>query len=74
MALRMRDLMSNAPALEGPLATLSFLLAQNGEALGTMWGEQRAREKLAHQAGFTNVDVMGVEGDLLNAYHVATKR
>jgi 2-polyprenyl-3-methyl-5-hydroxy-6-metoxy-1,4-benzoquinol methylase len=48
-------------------------LGQGGEALGTAWGEQRARELLAG-AGFADVHVIEVEGDRFNNYYVATRR
>jgi ubiquinone/menaquinone biosynthesis C-methylase UbiE len=51
--------------------TVSLALA--GEGLGTVWGEQKARE-LLHEAGFTDVDVARVEGDILNNYYISTKR
>ncbi|HEX4759631.1 MAG TPA: class I SAM-dependent methyltransferase [Thermoleophilaceae bacterium] len=51
---------------------MTVSLSQHGEGLGTMWGEQKARELLA-EAGFEQVDVQRVEGDILNNYYVATK-
>lgn len=51
---------------------MTVSLALNGEGLGTVWGEQVARELLA-EAGFTNVSVKRVEGDILNNYYIATK-
>ncbi len=51
---------------------MTVSLALNGEGLGTMWGEQLARQKLA-EAGFTRVDVKRVEGDIMNAYYTCTK-
>ncbi|MEE8137588.1 MAG: transcriptional regulator, partial [Thermoanaerobaculia bacterium] len=39
---------------------------------GAVWGEQKAREMLA-AAGFTNVDVEQVEGDILNSYYIARR-
>jgi 2-polyprenyl-3-methyl-5-hydroxy-6-metoxy-1,4-benzoquinol methylase len=51
---------------------MTVSLALNGEGLGTMWGEQLARQKLA-EAGFTNVETKGVEGDIFNAYYVCKK-
>jgi len=44
-------------------------LAQGGEGLGAVWGEETARELLA-EAGFGDVEVRHVEGDLVNAYFV----
>ena len=51
---------------------MSVSLAQGAEGLGTMWGEQKALEMLA-AAGFTNVEVERVDGDILNNYYIATK-
>jgi ubiquinone/menaquinone biosynthesis C-methylase UbiE len=51
---------------------MTVSLALNGEGLGTMWGEQKARELLA-EAGFKNIDVKTVEGDIFNNYYIATK-
>lgn len=68
--------------LEHPLgSTLHFFstfycmttsLAQGGEGLGTMWGEQKARELLA-EAGFARVDLKQIEGDPMHAFYVADK-
>lgn len=51
---------------------MTVSLALNGEGLGTMWGEQLAKKMLA-DAGFTKVDIKRVEGDIMNAYYIATK-
>jgi 2-polyprenyl-3-methyl-5-hydroxy-6-metoxy-1,4-benzoquinol methylase len=48
---------------------MTVSLAQGGEGLGAMWGEQKARELLA-DAGFTSVDVHVLEHDPFNAYFV----
>lgn len=68
--------------LEHPLAPMLYTfscmhcmtvsLAQAGEGLGAMWGEQKARQMLA-EAGFTRVDVKQVAGDTLNNYYIAMK-
>ncbi len=65
--------------LEHPLAAalysvslfhcMTVSLAHGGEGLGTMWGEQKARELLAG-AGFTSVETVAIEGDMLNTYYV----
>ena len=55
------------------LHCMTVSLAQGGEGLGSMWGEQRARQLLA-EAGFTDVDVRRVEGDIVNNYYIATTR
>jgi len=49
---------------------MTVSLAQGGEGLGTMWGEQKARELLA-AAGFGSVEVHHLEHDPTNAYYVA---
>ena len=51
---------------------MSVSLAQGGEGLGTMWGEQRARELFA-AAGLRVVGVEQVEGDMMNNYYLATR-
>ena len=52
---------------------MTVSLALDGEGLGTVWGEQKARQMLA-DAGFTDVQVERVEGDVLNNYYIAHKR
>lgn len=54
------------------LHCMTVSLALGGDGLGTVWGEQLARKMLA-DAGFTKVDIKSVEGDILNAYYIATK-
>ena len=51
---------------------MTVSLALNGEGLGTMWGEQKARE-LMGEAGFTDIDVKQVDGDIFNNYYIAKK-
>jgi len=51
---------------------MTVSLALGGEGLGTCWGEQKALELLA-EAGFTNVAVKRVEGDIMNSYYIAMK-
>jgi hypothetical protein len=51
---------------------MTVSLALGGEGLGTVWGEQLARE-LLNDAGFRRIDVRSVEGDFMNAYYVCTK-
>ncbi|MGH2532610.1 MAG: class I SAM-dependent methyltransferase [Thermomicrobiales bacterium] len=68
--------------LEHPLAAtlytystmhcMTVSLAQGGEGLGTMWGEQKARQML-DEAGFTLHSVEQVPGDILNNYYIAAK-
>ncbi len=52
------------------LHCMTVSLAHGGEGLGTMWGEQKAREYLA-AAGFGSVETARVEGDMFNTYYVA---
>lgn len=73
---------THAGNMENPMAPMMYAvstfhcmtvsLALGGEGLGTMWGEQKARELLA-EAGFTDVSVAHVEGDIMNAYYVCKK-
>ncbi|MGH2561139.1 MAG: class I SAM-dependent methyltransferase [Thermomicrobiales bacterium] len=51
---------------------MTVSLAQGGEGLGTMWGEQKARQML-EEAGFTLRAVEQIPGDILNNYYIATK-
>jgi 2-polyprenyl-3-methyl-5-hydroxy-6-metoxy-1,4-benzoquinol methylase len=51
---------------------MTVSLAQGGEGLGTVWGEQKARELLA-EAGFTRIDTDAVEGDILNIFYIVRK-
>jgi hypothetical protein len=51
---------------------LTVSLAYGGEGLGTAWGEQLARSKLA-EAGFTKVETNQIDGDFLNLYYIAQK-
>lgn len=51
---------------------MTVSLANGGPGLGTMWGEQIARDVLA-KGGFENVDVRRLETDILNSYYIARK-
>ena len=51
---------------------MTVSLALGGEGLGNMWGTQKARELLA-EAGFKDVEVKSVEGDIMNAYYICRK-
>lgn len=51
---------------------MTVSLALDGDGLGTMWGEQKARHMLT-DAGFAHVEIDHVEGDIINNYYVATK-
>ena len=48
---------------------MTVSLAQGGDGLGAMWGEELARE-LLEQAGFSSVDLHLLEHDPFNAYFV----
>jgi SAM-dependent methyltransferase len=73
------DLADNVDHPLGPfLYTVSCMhcmtvsLAQGGAGLGAVWGEQLALEMLA-AAGFEDVQVANVEGDIGNNYYIATR-
>ena len=73
------DLADNLDHPLGPfLYTISTMhcmtvsLALDGDGLGAVWGEQKARELLG-EAGFSNVDVKTVPGDIVNYYYIATR-
>ena len=49
---------------------MTVSLAQNGEGLGTMWGEQAAQSYLA-EAGFGELHVHHLDGDPMHVFYVA---
>ena len=51
---------------------MTVSLAQGGEGLGAMWGEEKAKEMLK-EAGFTKVEVEQLAHDFQNYYYIATK-
>ena len=51
---------------------MTVSLALGGAGLGSVWGEQQALRMLA-DAGFTDVTVESVEGDIVNSYYVARR-
>lgn len=51
---------------------MTVSLALNGEGLGTVWGEQKAKELLT-EAGFNKIDIEHVEGDIFNSYYICRK-
>jgi 2-polyprenyl-3-methyl-5-hydroxy-6-metoxy-1,4-benzoquinol methylase len=51
---------------------MTVSLAQNGEGLGAMWGEEKTREYLA-RAGFTSVDKNELAHDIQNNWYVVRK-
>ena len=50
---------------------MSVSLAYGGMGLGTVWGEQLARQMIT-EAGFTSVETVHLPGDLINCYHIAS--
>jgi SAM-dependent methyltransferase len=54
------------------LHCMTVSLAQGGEGLGAMWGEQKARE-LFGEAGLVVDDIKQVEGDIVNNYYICSK-
>ncbi len=55
------------------LHCMSVSLGLGGAGLGAAWGEEKAREML-RDAGFGNVVVKRVAGDVVNNYYVARRR
>jgi 2-polyprenyl-3-methyl-5-hydroxy-6-metoxy-1,4-benzoquinol methylase len=51
---------------------MTVSLAQGGQGLGTMWGEEKAKEML-EGAGFTKVEVEQLPHDIFNNYFIVTK-
>ncbi len=51
------------------LHCMTVSLAQGGPGLGTMWGKETARE-MFREAGFREVEVHQLEGDVQNCYFV----
>jgi hypothetical protein len=51
---------------------MTVSLAQGGEGLGTMWGEEKVLEML-EEAGFGEVEVKQLAHDFQNSYYVARK-
>lgn len=49
---------------------MTVSLALGGAGLGTVWGRELELEMLA-AAGFTQVDVRNIDGDIFNAYFIA---
>jgi hypothetical protein len=64
----------SAPFLYGIslMHCMTVSLAQGGEGLGTVWGEQMALKLLA-EAGFENMVIKHLEGDFMNNYDSARK-
>jgi SAM-dependent methyltransferase len=51
---------------------MTVSLADGGMGLGTMWGEETAR-KMLREAGFTSIEAAHLDGDIVNAYIIASK-
>lgn len=51
---------------------MSVSLGLDGEGLGAMWGEEMARELLG-EAGFAQVEVRQVKGDVFNNFYICRK-
>ena len=73
------ELQNNMDHPVGPLLyTLSTThcmtvsLAQGGDGLGTMWGQEKAQELLT-EAGFTDIAIHQLEHDFQNDYYVIKK-
>ena len=54
------------------LHCMTVSLAYDGEGLGAMWGEERARD-IFTAAGFNSIDIRKVPGDSFNNYYVCRK-
>lgn len=52
---------------------MTVSLAQGGEGLGAMWGQEKALEMLS-AAGFTDTDVKQLPHDFQNSYFISRKR
>jgi len=52
---------------------MTVSLAQGGDGLGAMWGEELA-EKMLGDAGFNSVEVSKLPHDIINVYYVARKK
>lgn len=48
------------------------LSQEGGAGLGAVWGEQTA-VRMLHEAGFPQVEVKGLDGDVINNYYVARR-
>jgi 2-polyprenyl-3-methyl-5-hydroxy-6-metoxy-1,4-benzoquinol methylase len=51
---------------------MTVSLAQDGEGLGAMWGEEKAKEML-EEAGFKKVEIEQLPHDFQNYYYISTK-
>lgn len=64
-----------APAMYGvsTFHCMTVSLALGGDGLGTMWGEQLASQMI-QDAGFSDIRVERIEGDIMNNYYIARKK
>jgi 2-polyprenyl-3-methyl-5-hydroxy-6-metoxy-1,4-benzoquinol methylase len=51
---------------------MTVSLAQGGDGLGTMWGQEKAKE-LLNKAGFSSITIHQLEHDFQNDYYVISK-
>jgi SAM-dependent methyltransferase len=51
---------------------MTVSLAQGGEGLGTVWGEQLATE-LLHEAGFLGIEIRHQKTDVQSSFYICTK-
>ena len=51
---------------------MTVSLALGGDGLGAVWGEELALDMLK-EAGFSDIDVQRVEGDIINNYYIAKR-
>jgi hypothetical protein len=61
-----------ALALMTTVSTMQGSLAQGGEGLGTMWGEEKA-EEMVKEAGFGQVEIKHLPHDFQNSYYIVMK-
>jgi 2-polyprenyl-3-methyl-5-hydroxy-6-metoxy-1,4-benzoquinol methylase len=54
------------------LHCMTVSLAQGGEGLGAMWGEEKTREYL-HKAGFRSIEVHQLKHDIQNNWYIVRK-
>lgn len=51
---------------------MTVSLAQGGDGLGTMWGQEKAKELLT-EAGFSSIEIHQLEHDFQNDYYIIKK-
>ena len=52
---------------------MTVSLAQGGDGLGAMWGQEKAKQ-LLNEAGFTNIHIHQLAHDFQNDYYIVTKQ